>query len=311
MKILSILTSVTVSAFTADSFTDPAAAGTDYAIQGEYAGEGSGAQVIALGDGKFRVVGWDGGLPGTAETVERKADITGELKDGKVAFKNAEWDAVLENGVITGKKGEHTYTLKKTERKSPTLGATPPAGALVLFDGTNADAWKNGKVGEDGFLSMGVTTKQTFGDCTLHVEFRTPFMPKASGQGRGNSGVYLQNRYEVQVLDSFGLKGENNEAGGIYSKHKPRVNMAFPPLTWQTYDIDFTAAKWDTDGKKTANARITVKHNGVVVQDNVEINSETTAAGMKDGPGPGPIQLQNHGNPVAYRNIWLVAPPAR
>jgi hypothetical protein len=131
-------------------------------------------------------------------------------------------------------------------------------------------------------------------------------MPKASGQGRGNSGVYLQNRYEVQVLDSFGLKGENNEAGGIYSKHKPRVNMAFPPLTWQTYDIDFMAARWDAEGEKTANARITVRHNGVLVQDNVEIDKETTSAGMKDGPGPGPIQLQNHGNPVAYRNIWIV-----
>ena len=308
MKYLSasIVFSAAISTFAAESFTDAAAAGVDYQIQGEYAGEGSGAQVIAMGDGKFRVVGWDGGLPGTVETAERKQEIVGELKDGKVAFKNADWDAVLENGVITGKHEDKTYTLKKTERKSPTIGAKPPAGALVLFDGTNADAWKGGKVGEDGYLSMGVVSTQEFGDCTLHVEFRTPFMPKASGQGRGNSGVYLQNRYEVQVLDSFGLKGENNEAGGIYTKHKPKVNMCFPPLTWQTYDIDFTAAKWDAEGKKTANARITVKHNGVLVQDNVEIDKETTAAGMKDGPGPGPIQLQNHGNPVAYRNIWIV-----
>jgi len=302
----SILTTFSVCAFAADSFTDPAAAGVEYAIQGEYAGEGSGAQVIALGDGKFRVVGWDNGLPGTVDNAERVDEITGELKDGKVAFKNDKWDAVLENGVITGKSEDKTYTLKKTERKSPTLGAKPPAGALVLFDGTNADEWNGGKVGADGYLSMGVLSKKEFGDCTLHVEFRTPFMPKAKGQGRGNSGVYLQNRYEVQVLDSFGLKGENNEAGGIYSKHKPKVNMAFPPLTWQTYDIDFTAAKWDAEGKKTANARITVKHNGVVVQDNVEIDKETTAAGKKDGPGLGPIQLQNHGNPVAYRNIWIV-----
>ena len=308
MKILfaSILTTAALSAFAADSFTDPATAGIDYQLQGEYAGEGSGAQVIALGDGKFRVVGWDGGLPGTAAEAQRVGEIAGELKDGKVAFKNDQWDAVLENGTITGKHEDKTYTLKKIGRKSPTLGAKPPAGALVLFDGTNADEWKGGKVGEDGYLSMGVLTKKEFGDCTLHVEFRTPFMPKASGQGRGNSGVYLQNRYEVQVLDSFGLKGENNEAGGIYSKHKPKVNMAFPPLTWQTYDIDFTAARWDADNKKTASARITVRHNGVVVQDNVEIDRETTAAGRKDGPGPGPIQLQNHGNPVAYRNIWIV-----
>ena len=124
MKTLSILTSISISAFAADSFTDPAAAGVDYTIQGEYAGEGSGAQVIALGDGKFRVVGWDGGLPGTVEKAERKAEIAGELANGKVVFKNAEWDAVLENGAITGKHEDKTYTLKKTERKSPTTCRT-------------------------------------------------------------------------------------------------------------------------------------------------------------------------------------------
>ncbi len=307
MKFLSvsILMTASIAAFAADSFTDPAAAGIDYTIQGEYVGEGAAAQVIALGDGKFRAVAWEGGLPGTPASLNRMSEINGELNGGKVTFKNDEFDAVIENGVVTGKHEGKTYTLKKTERKSPTLGAKPPAGALVLFDGANADEWKGGKVGADGYLSMGVLSKKEFGDCTLHVEFRTPFMPKASGQGRGNSGVYLQNRYEVQVLDSFGLKGENNEAGGIYSKHKPLVNMAFPPLTWQTYDIDFKAGTW-ADGKKTANARITVRHNGVLVQDNVEVDSETTAAGMKDSPGPGPIQLQNHGNPVAYRNIWIV-----
>jgi hypothetical protein len=301
-----IFSTITTFAFAQESFTDPAAAGVDYTIQGEYAGEGSGAQVIALGDGKFRVVGWDNGLPGAVDNAERKDEIEGELKDGKVIFKNEKWDAVLENGVITGKTQDKTYTLKKTERKSPTLGAKPPEGALVLFDGTNADEWVNGKVDAAGFLSMGMLSKKEFGDCTLHVEFRTPFMPKARGQARGNSGIYIQNRYEVQVLDSFGLKGMSNEAGGIYSMHKPKVNMCFPPLTWQTYDIDFTAAKWDADGKKTANARITVKHNGIVVQDNVEITKETASSGKKDGPGPGPIQLQNHGNPVAYRNIWIV-----
>jgi hypothetical protein len=152
----------------------------------------------------------------------------------------------------------------------------------------------------------GVTSKQKFGNCKLHIEFRLPYMPKATGQGRGNSGCYLQGRYEVQILDSFGLTGKNNECGGIYSIKDTDQNMCFPPLAWQTYDIDYTAATFGADGKKTKNARITVKHNGVVVQDNVELDHATTAAPVAEGPTPGPLYLQNHGNPIRFRNIWLV-----
>ena len=291
------------------TFTDPASAGVDFQIQGEYSGENCGAQVIALGDGKFHLVGWDKGLPGEAPDADRKQDIDAPLQDGSVHFKNAEWDATLKDGGIKGtNKDGASYTLKKVERKSPTLGAKPPAGALVLFDGTNADAWTNGRIDRDGNLQCGVLSKREFGDISLHVEFRIPFKPFARGQARGNSGVYLQDRFEVQVLDSFGLSGENNECGGIYSKQKPKVNMCFPPLSWQTYDIDFTSSKWDANasGKKLQNAVITVQHNGVLIHDHVEVGSSTTAAGRKDGPGPGPIQLQIHGNPVVFRNIWVV-----
>jgi hypothetical protein len=290
-----------------DTFTDPAAAGVDFQIQGEYSGENSGAQVIALGGGKFHLVGWGKGLPGDAADAEKKLEIDGVLTDGAVHFKNDEWDATLKDRTIQGtnKDGE-SHTLKKVERKSPTLGAKPPAGAVVLFDGSNTDAWKGGKLDKDGNLQCGTVSTKEFGSCTLHLEFRTPFKPAARGQGRGNSGVYLQDRYEVQVLDSFGLKGQNNECGGIYSKHKPKVNMCYPPLSWQTYDIDFEASKWDADGKKLKSAVFTVKHNGVIIHDHAEVDSSTTAAGRKDGPGPGPIQLQNHGNPVVFRNIWLV-----
>jgi hypothetical protein len=128
-----------------------------------------------------------------------------------------------------------------------------------------------------------------------------------SGASSANSGVYHQDRYEVQVLDSFGLKGENNECGGIYTISAPKVNMCFPPLQWQTYDVDFTAAKFDAQGQRTAPARITVRHNGVLIQDNVELPRTTASSGFKTiTDTPGPFQLQEHGNPVYYRNIWVV-----
>src|SRR5690606_10766687 len=131
-----------------------------------------------------------------------------------------------------------------------------------------------------------------FGDHKIHIEFLLPYKPEARGQGRGNSGIYLQGRYEVQMLDSFGLEGRDNECGGIYSVAKPKVNMCLPPLVWQTYDIDFTAARYDAEGKKTANARITVHHNGVLIHDDIELPHATTASRLKEGPEDGPIYLQ-------------------
>ena len=112
----------------------------------------------------------------------------------------------------------------------------------------------------------------------------------------------------MQVLDSFGLKGENNECGGIYSQVAPKVNMCFPPLQWQTYDIDFVPAKFDADGKKSQNAVATVRHNGVVIHENQEIKG-STGGGQKESPEPGAIQLQGHGNPVFFRNVWIVGKP--
>jgi hypothetical protein len=131
-------------------------------------------------------------------------------------------------------------------------------------------------------------------------------MPTARDQARGNSGVYIQRRYEVQILDSFGLDGAFNEAGALYRQTPPDFNMAFPPLTWQTYDIWFTPPYFAADGKtKLANARITVLHNGVAVHWNREITAKT-GGGQQEGPTALPIQLQDHGNPVVFRNIWIV-----
>ncbi len=297
---------LSLSAVAEEGFTDPDAAGPDLAVQGEYEGKESGAQVIALGDGKFQVVGWENGLPGKVEDANKRVELSGQRVGERIVFEGDGWKGAIENGKLTGTSDEGAeFELKRVERTSLTMGAKPPAGAVVLFDGTNADAWEGGKMDARKLLFCGTKSKQSFGDCTLHVEFRTPFMPAARGQGRGNSGVYLQDRYECQVLDSFGLKGEENETGAIYSISRPTVNMCFPPLTWQTYDIDFIAARF-ADGKKTTNAIMTVKLNGVVVQEHVNVPRTTTAAGRPEGPEPGPIQLQNHGTPVFYRNIWVV-----
>src|SRR5262249_37260304 len=153
------------------------------------------------------------------------------------------WTHSIAQGTLTTKTDAgDTYTMKKTNRVSPTLGAAPPTGAIVLFDGKNADEWADGHIDGRGFLAAGTTSKRKFQRFTRPPDFLLPFKPLGRGQDRGNSGVYLQDRYEVQVLDSFGLKGENNECGGIYSKTRPSVNMCFPPLVWQTYDIDYEPA---------------------------------------------------------------------
>ncbi len=298
------------------AISDASKAGPDFAIQGEYSGEivheenkeKVGVQVIALSGGKYRAVGYPGGLPGDGWDKKKKFAAEGTLKDGAVAFSINKGKGLLKDGVLTimDPDGNTLGKLKKVLRKSPTLGAKPPKGAVVLFDGTTAKHFKGGRLTDDGLLMQGVTSKQTFGSFTLHMEFKTPYMPYARGQGRGNSGCYFQGRYEVQILDSFGLAGKHNECGGLYENRDPDVNMCFPPLSWQTYDVDFTAAVYDDSGKKIKNARATIKHNGVVVHKDVELPKGSRGHPVKEGPGPGPVYLQNHGNPVRFRNIWLV-----
>ena len=224
-----------------------------------------------------------------------------------MTFKHDAWTAEIKDGKLTAKykDGKGLATLARVERKSPTMGAKAPEGATVFFDGSNNQGWNNGKMIEGMLLGANTcSTKKQLGDHTLHIEFRTPFMPKARGQGRGNSGVYIQGRYECQVLDSFGLEGENNECGGIYTVAKPIVNMCLPPTTWQTYDMEFTAAKYDAAGKKTTPARVTIKHNGVLIHDNIELKG--TPGYKPEGPAPESLFLQNHGDAVAFRNIWVV-----
>jgi hypothetical protein len=287
-------------------FLDPKEAGPDYLVQGEYAGTAGGAllgaQVVALGDGQFDVYFLAGGLPGAGWDTKGRVKASGKTEGEKTVVDGGGWSGAIAGGTLSGKSADGAaVALKKVERKSATLGEKPPAGAVVLFDGTSADAWQNGRLVEDSLLNCGVTTKKTFGDMKLHLEFRLCFKPKGRGQDRSNSGCYLAGRHEVQVLDSFGLTGEHNECGGIYSVEKPTVNMCLPPLVWQTYDIEYRLAK----GAQPA--RMTVWLNGVKVHENTELKKNTTAAPNNTPPDqPGPIHLQDHGNPVVYRNVWLM-----
>lgn len=290
-------------------------AGPDFADQGEYAGEVTrdgekhkvGVQVIALGDGRFQAVGYVGGLPGDGWDGVQKVRAEGKREDdGTVKFGGDNVTATVKEGVLTirNANGDVVGEMAKVVRSSPTLGEKPPAGAIVLFDGTNVDAWEPGKMEEEMLMGVGTRTKQSFASFRLHLEFRTPFMPQARGQARGNSGMYLQDQYECQILDSFGLEGENNECGGIYQVARPRVNMCLPPLSWQTYDVDFTTAKLDDQGNVVEPARVTIKHNGVVIHENLAL--KVTPGGGRNDQRPGPLYLQDHGDPVRFRNIWLV-----
>ena len=192
----------------------------------------------------------------------------------------------------------------------------PPSDALVLFDGKDLSAWRAENGGEakwkveEGVAEVNGTgslvTKREFGDCQLHIEWAAPAKVDGEGQGRGNSGVYFQGRFEIQVLDSYDNRTyADGQAGAFYGHRAPLVNASRKPGQWQVYDIIFRAPKAGADGRVQPGS-FTVLHNGVLVQDHVPIAGEATTAALFNGVTPtGPLVLQDHGNPVRYRNIWL------
>jgi hypothetical protein len=338
-----------IGAWVAIAATAAAGAGDDPGdalIQGEYVGslerdgelELHAIQVIARGKGKFDAVLYRGGFPGWGWDRGAKVQFRGKTEaestkltrtDGSpspilsvmasgLAGEKPEAGKATADLLAIGAQGKIIGRFERVSRKSPTLGARPPEGALVLFDGASAERFRTAKgqaatVTADRLLrvepgSGGLFITTPHESCRLHVEFRLPFEPEHEGQGRANSGCYLQGRYEVQILDSFGLEGKENECGGVYSSGKdPDQNLCFPPLAWQTYDIDFTAATYGAGGKKTSNAKLTVRHNGVLVYDSIQIDHATTAAPKPEGPEPQPLYLQDHGHEVHFRNLWMVS----
>jgi mono/diheme cytochrome c family protein len=290
---------------------DPARAASEYPdfnIQGEYTittgsrreknQKTDGVQVAAMGQDTFYVSFYTGGLPGTQKKYEAPVS--------KV-MNRAETLKTIEKA-------------RKVTRTSRSLNQKAPAGAVVIFAGAKTENYSHGEV-YDGALWPTIKTKDEFQDFKLHVEFRLPFKPfvPLSSQGRGNSGLYLQNRFEVQVLDSFALdyadkalkvkyhSSPSSWCGSVYGQKIPDLNMCYPPLQWQTYDIDFKAAVLDSKGKVKKPASMSVKFNGVTIHKNVILKKTTTAAGQKSAAGTkGIMYLQDHGNPVAYRNFWIL-----
>jgi len=296
------------------------------------------AQVISLGKGEYRA--------NLIEEFNKRSEpiavLKGRVRKSSVHFTgrssyhgaDIQIQAVIKNGRFTGsftgkdKNGQDingSFVMKKVYRISHTLGEKPPAEAIVLFDGRSLEHWKPVNLKGprrkkvrwkliDGAMQVvpdsgSIITKRKFRDFKLHLEFRTPFMPAARGQKRGNSGVYLQGRYEIQVLDSYGLEGRDNECGGIYKIGAPKVNMCAPPAQWQSYDVTFRAPRFYAAGNKIHDARVTVVHNGVTIHDNLKIPKPTGEAIDNNTAKPGGIYLQDHADKVQYRNIWLVELP--
>jgi type 1 glutamine amidotransferase len=291
------------------------------AFAGEYSGKlgipgvtgGVTARVVPQGGGNYKVVLEAGGARGL------RFELGGRAEGEKLAFSGDAQGMGLKgelagDRLVVGAMGER-FDFAPSGRSSPTLGAAPPKGAVVLLPAGSGppslDAWrnKNWRALPDGSMQVAKGDNRTvreFGDVRIHLEFMTPYMPDARGQKRGNSGIYIQDRYEVQVLDSFGLVSKDNDCGGLYKTAVPKVNACLPPLTWQTYDITFHAPRLGGGGNVTKPADVTVVHNGTTIHENQTIPRPTGGAVSQKPVAKAPIRLQDHGNPVRYRNIWVV-----
>ena len=295
------------------TYTPSAAAGTSPAQKPIE----SDAKVVPQGGGRYRVL-----LTVHQDTTPRLSVVlTGNAEGDSLALTGqgaqTEWKGMVEGGkTLVAESAAGKFDLKFTVRRSPTEGLKPPSDAIVLIpykEGTapSFDEWTGGawKPMDDGSVMANGGDTHTIiklGDFQMHVEFRIPYEPTGRGQDRGNSGLYIHDIYELQVLDSYGLPIANNECGAIYTQVAPKENACFPPKSWQTYDITFHAARLDDTGKKIKNATITVVQNGVKVQDETSISGPTGAARGRPEVATAVLRLQDHNHPVRFRNMWLV-----
>ncbi len=308
---------------------DPTKVDEDFAVQGEYVGtimedgkqQPYGVRVgITANVGEFKAIAFRGGLPGAGwdkklsdEKNKRLAEWTGQTKDGLTSFpKFLRGSASLRDGTLTiNTAGDKIGQLKRVLRESPTLGAKPSPGAVVLFDGSGLDHFvaPRTKMTEDKLLTVGARTKRNFADFLLHLEFRVPYL-----RSPGHSAVFLQNSYHLAVAGrSFGTGTLSDlGCGGIRWVRAPDENMCFPPLTWQTLDVDYTAARFSPDGKVVQKPIVTIRHNDVVIHDRVELPEMPPVyrGGGTDplSPQGGPLQFQSHADDKHYvfRNIWIM-----
>ena len=216
--------------------------------------------------------------------------------------------------VTEAKEWKSGIKWEKPKAVAPGPIGGPPADAIVLFDGKDMSAWEGGEnwLIKDGYAQVaksGIKSKQPFGSCQLHVEWASPGVVKGSGQGRGNSGIYLMGKYELQILDSYENETyPDGQAGAIYKQKPPAVNACRKPGAWQTYDIIFNAPEFGEDGTLVKPAFLTVLHNGVLIHNHFELKGGTywdQPPKYKPHSARLPIAIQNHGNPVRFRNLWI------
>lgn len=317
---LAIICAVSVATLARESAFAGEAPKETQNIVGDWQGGAGGyvAQVVAGSNGTFHA----NLLKRFDATDNLVAVLRGSAEGRGIAFSGDGWAATLANGRLKGKRDAESFDLQSVIRHSPTENAKPPTGAIVLFDGSSLDHWarQKGKEWEqpdgpvtawrlaDGVVETvpgagSIITKKHFGDCKLHVEFRT--------LGPVNSGVYLQARYEIGINESYGRR-EGSPCGAFGNSPdapKPKINASLPPFQWQTFDIEFCAPRFDSAGKKTENARATIVLNGVTISGQAEIPSVRGAAKRLGETPAAPLMLQEHGEPIQFRNIWLVETP--